>query len=764
MASINLSGVLLDPTGEFAVGDKVRFTHKSTTGETVQSAVSVLTIDPTGAYNIDLEYGLVLVEYNDVRTRQYKNLGVATVNQDNPATSIPELLNALVPVSSPELIEFQAILADCVAAQVAAEAAQAAAEAAAASIDPETLSYTFDTVALMNASLTVFTLNKRLKTRGYYSVGDGGAADYLVSAAGSFDGFIDHQLNDGKIARQENDGNLLSRQCGVIVDGIANPTAAIQAMIDERTSSMTLQGGDYSQLGALTLHDETINIKADLDALQLDVTKFSKRFTREAVPQRHGLTEVANTITTETTDIVYLEQQTADRFWVYSGSNTAEKRFRLRFDKDNAQFDGPVYDRPYLQRQIYRGNVTPRIDKSIAEGSEVGAWITSTIYRYSVTTNDYIEWEFEGTEARIAYGQNVNAGIADITVDGQPANLVSQIDMYGAGTGVAVEVANNLTYGKHTVRITVTGTKNAASGDFRCYVNANAGLRFSTQLPDEIYNGNVSDFPQFLTSNENTYREPVSAVTYAIAFRLTSNGAATTPFIGSVHGYENADSRQVFIDGIEQTDFDAGPFDKLRSGRVITLKQKTQLFHPDDAGAFANITLVETISANGYSQSYSITWLQDITHTNGYTQMWTASGGLAGGVPGDLNGWCDNVSFTSGENYFLDGEQNDVGHSLPNQVLFYGSEFDVSFPLRDSYAGDVAMLVTFPDLNQSMQHFNQSNTARRDGVWVNDISNHKKMYAQSLKGEETLTGEVTKGKMQVKLVYAPGGLSYESFK
>lgn len=121
MASINLSGVLRDPTGEFAVGDKVRFTHKSTTGETPESAVSELTIGPTGAYNIDLEYGLVLVEYNDVRRRQYKNLGVATVNQDNPATSIPELLNALVPASSPELIEFQAILADCITAQNEAE-------------------------------------------------------------------------------------------------------------------------------------------------------------------------------------------------------------------------------------------------------------------------------------------------------------------------------------------------------------------------------------------------------------------------------------------------------------------------------------------------------------------------------------------------------------------------------------------------------------------------------------------------------------------
>tara|TARA_R110002096_G_scaffold23468_3_gene74637 strand:+ start:1832 stop:2962 length:1131 start_codon:yes stop_codon:yes gene_type:complete len=122
MAHITLAGTLRDPDGNPAVGDKVRFTHQTTTGETVKSAISVLTIDPSGVYSVDLEYGLVLVEYKDSREPSFKNIGIATVNNTNPATSIPELLNAVVPVSSAELIEFQGILADCVAAQVAAAA------------------------------------------------------------------------------------------------------------------------------------------------------------------------------------------------------------------------------------------------------------------------------------------------------------------------------------------------------------------------------------------------------------------------------------------------------------------------------------------------------------------------------------------------------------------------------------------------------------------------------------------------------------------
>jgi len=122
MAHITLAGTLRDPDGNPAVGDKVRFTHQTTTGETVKSAISVLTIDPSGVYSVDLEYGFVLVEYKDSREPSFKNIGIATVNNTNPATSIPELLNAVVPVSSAELIEFQGILADCVAAQVAAVA------------------------------------------------------------------------------------------------------------------------------------------------------------------------------------------------------------------------------------------------------------------------------------------------------------------------------------------------------------------------------------------------------------------------------------------------------------------------------------------------------------------------------------------------------------------------------------------------------------------------------------------------------------------
>jgi hypothetical protein len=157
MASITLSGTLLDPNGDLAVGDQIRFTHQSTTGQTVKGSVSVITINPAGTYTLPLQFGFVLVEHKDVSSTQFKSLGVATVNANNPATSIPELLNALVPVSSAELIAFQAILADSVAAAATSEA----------------FANQLTTIGLIGSSAT-FSTSTVISTSGYTASGDGG--------------------------------------------------------------------------------------------------------------------------------------------------------------------------------------------------------------------------------------------------------------------------------------------------------------------------------------------------------------------------------------------------------------------------------------------------------------------------------------------------------------------------------------------------------------------------------------------------------------
>ena len=188
MANITLAGTLRDPNGDLAVGDTLRFTHKSSTGETVQTAVSFLTIPPDGQYSVDIEYGLVRIDYKDVTAETYTNLGVVTVNQDNPATSIPELLRATVPATNQEMLEFQTILANCVTAEN--NAAQSAIDAANSAssvniINDLSQAYIFDTVADMQASTIVFPIGKIVKTKGAITAGDGLGSVYFVSSSSS---------------------------------------------------------------------------------------------------------------------------------------------------------------------------------------------------------------------------------------------------------------------------------------------------------------------------------------------------------------------------------------------------------------------------------------------------------------------------------------------------------------------------------------------------------------------------------------------------
>ena len=123
MASVNLTGTLLNPEGEPDVGAIVKFTLLTTTGSTISSAYSELLVPPDGTYNIDVVYGQLRVDYVSENAERF--VAIVVVNSNTVATSLPELLNATTPPTNAQLIQFQAILADCVTAKNAAEAAAA---------------------------------------------------------------------------------------------------------------------------------------------------------------------------------------------------------------------------------------------------------------------------------------------------------------------------------------------------------------------------------------------------------------------------------------------------------------------------------------------------------------------------------------------------------------------------------------------------------------------------------------------------------------
>ncbi len=159
MAHITLAGILRDPVGELAVGDEVRFTHRTTTGETIQGSVKSVVIAPDGSYSIDLQYGEILVEYKDFNKYNFESRGIVVVNGDSTATSIPELLNATVPVIGTDLLQFQSIQADCKASRDEAEAFAATLDL----VNDLSQAYEFPTVAEYKSFATGLPDGKQIR-------------------------------------------------------------------------------------------------------------------------------------------------------------------------------------------------------------------------------------------------------------------------------------------------------------------------------------------------------------------------------------------------------------------------------------------------------------------------------------------------------------------------------------------------------------------------------------------------------------------------
>lgn len=132
MASKNFNGVVRNSLGALADSDKFRFTHVSTTGEVIRGSTSYLNIGEDGKYNIDIEYGNVFIESYSELGKRWIAQGTTTINADTVVTTLPALLNALVPASDALILQLEALLAD---AESAAASAQAAAESANNTID-----------------------------------------------------------------------------------------------------------------------------------------------------------------------------------------------------------------------------------------------------------------------------------------------------------------------------------------------------------------------------------------------------------------------------------------------------------------------------------------------------------------------------------------------------------------------------------------------------------------------------------------------------
>jgi len=470
MAHITLTGVLLDPTGEFSVGDKVRFTHKSTTGETIKTATSELTIGPTGAYSVNLEYGLVLVEYNDVRRRQYQNLGVATVNASNPATSIPELLNALVPVSSAELIEFQTILADCVTAKDAAVVAKDEAEAAAATLDliaNLSQAYIFDTVADMSASAIVFPDGKMIQVNNGVQSRDRAQAEFIIRLPSHTPILGDILLNTGYYAEVHRPSDSVITRCSMI-NKIKSSSSLIKKYYKASGGEFFVGyifGGHPNQPRQTSGSYSTViewMFKRDSDGLYL-IKKATSGFV-------------------ETLEVIQPEITSNGTFITSSSPNSFTATIG---DKFSGLFSGTDFIFKHFADNrggIWKFTLSNGLSKTISTFRSPNEIASVTVFDNLVYSNYTFEAEFMGDDPLNAPSGGTSRGWLYYTPGNASEQPISRFDIVGVSAIGAVNISSDQSINDFAIKARLSGTADAYN-----WVPEHSSIGSATNITSEIF-------------------------------------------------------------------------------------------------------------------------------------------------------------------------------------------------------------------------------------------------------------------------------------
>lgn len=454
-------------------------------------------------------------------------------------------------------------------------------------------------------------------------------------------------------------------------------------------------------------------------------------------------------LTGKTDGQAFFQKINSTRFEAYIPFYQSGRFLAYRFDKDESVFSpspddsAQSYSRPWLQTNVGDFLVEEKELFTGTDATTSSPPVDSGLGLYVDGVGEFFEWSGIGaSRLSIIYREASNAGIMRVTINGNTdlINLADpEIDMYSASTTgvITVELADNLPDVPLTVRFEVIG-KNASSTGERIYVlkgdespNASAIDAFRT----------FSGVGTPISSLVENLKIGTSAVERTVSFRPDELPTAVTPFIASVHGWENVTSETIRIDNkvldfASLTDGAIIPFEK-----DVSILLNTDIFHPEKTTPKSASTVLKmSISKeNGYTCGHEWTWDADVFITNGYSAMFTAWGGSSGGAGGALVGWANRALFKGYGVFPLEnGDSQPVGNVPVDEVVVYGTEYDAgSEPGRNLESGLTCCVFELADLNRSMDNFD-STVAYEDSVWVNDRATFKKIYVQPFRAKGTV--------------------------
>jgi len=327
---------------------------------------------------------------------------------------------------------------------------------------------------------------------------------------------------------------------------------------------------------------------------------------------------------------------------VWSSGTLSDGRHTLRIEVTGTKNAGSAGTGINIDSLDVVGYPTPvRFEQDDAKASYTGTWSSNSdgsmsggTYRFSSVGSSFVDVSFWGKRIDWIAAKGGSYGIAKVTLDG----VETDVDLYNNGLKYKQTVwsSGNITEGRHTLRIEVTGTKNASSSGIGVNVDS---FDVVGQLQPRRYEQDyyMSSFAGTWAQNSDS---GMSGGTYK--FTSVTSSTADVTFWGKSIDWVAAKGgsygiAKVTLDGVEtnvdlynnglkyrQTVWSSGT---LTDGRHTLRIEATGLKNGASAGTGINVDSLDVVGyviprrfeQNDALTSYQSTWTQ------------TNDGGMSGG-------------------------------------------------------------------------------------------------------------------------------------
>lgn len=337
--------------------------------------------------------------------------------------------------------------------------------------------------------------------------------------------------------------------------------------------------------------------------------------------------------------VSYIHRVSASSYWLYQQCGVS--RYQKIWLGSSTSLPGG-YSSPLYLQWIDTSVPTLWVDDAATAWAYTGTgWSVLSGNHRTSTAGDYATWTTPdgATSLTIKPVAATNCGYGLISIDGDPTradlcptaqqevdagrlpstalvanggtlNPTDRVrDFYAADISGLFHLADALAPGVHTVRVTATGYKRAASTGTR--ITIDGGYYAASAITPATASVVMLEDRRWMRSGS----------AYEFAYRMKIGG--TSEWAGSIHGYESAGALTITVDGTTVTMTDG---QILAATSSIVINRPSTLHHPNQTGT-ASVSCAYTLDADGLRISHATTWQVTATPDTCYPSMLTITEG-----------------------------------------------------------------------------------------------------------------------------------------